>query len=91
MRKSFRNSKLTFLLHPYLQKDGKALMFVNISPLIKDESQSINSLKFASIARSCKLNWFSFFYNLNLIYRKFINLYYNKWLNEAWMRFYRIY
>ena len=43
-------------MHPYLQKGSKAVMFVNVSPALKDESQSINSLKFASTARSCDMN-----------------------------------
>jgi kinesin family protein 5 len=51
----FRSSKLTYFIHPYLQKGSKAVMFVNVSPALKDESQSINSLKFASIARSCDM------------------------------------
>ncbi len=52
---NFRNSKLTYFLEPYLQKGSKAIMFVNISPSVSDESQSINSLKFASTARECRL------------------------------------
>lgn len=52
---NFRNSKLTYFLEPYLQKGSKAVMFVNISPAAADESQTINSLKFASIARECRL------------------------------------
>ena len=42
-------------MEPYLQKGSKAIMFVNISPAASDESQSINSLKFASTARECRV------------------------------------
>ena len=41
----YRNSKLTFLLQPALQK-GRAVMFLNLSPGEADMPESICSLRF---------------------------------------------
>jgi kinesin family protein C1 len=52
----YRDSLLTHYLQNYLGGDSKTLMFVNISPLIANYSESSNSLKFASDVNLCYLN-----------------------------------
>ncbi|MBN3293254.1 KIFC3 protein, partial [Polypterus senegalus] len=51
----FRNSKLTYLLQDSLSGDSKTLMMVQISPVEKNVSESICSLKFAQRVRSVEL------------------------------------
>lgn len=51
----YRDSILTWILKEYLGGESKTLMFVNISPLMSNFSESSCSLKFASDVNSCYL------------------------------------
>ncbi len=52
----YRDSSLTYYLQENLGGDSKTLMFVNISPLIGNYSETISSLKFAVDVNNCNAN-----------------------------------
>jgi len=52
----YRDSALTYFLQKNLGGDYKAFMFVNISPLISNYSETINSLKLAVDVNNCYAN-----------------------------------
>lgn len=55
MHVPYRNSKLTQLMQGSLGGDGKACLFVNISPLASNLSETVSTLQFGSAAKQVQL------------------------------------
>ena len=55
MHVPYRNSKLTHLLQSSLGGDGKACVFVNVSPASSNLSESVSTLQFGSAAKQVQL------------------------------------
>lgn len=55
MHVPYRNSKLTQLMQSSLGGDGKACMFVNVSPLASNLSETVSTLQFGSAAKQVEL------------------------------------
>jgi len=51
----FRNSKLTYLLQDSLSHGSKVMMFVNVSPVVWNASETVCSLRFAKRCASVQL------------------------------------
>ena len=51
----YRNSKLTYLLQSSLGGDAKAAMFINISPLKRDKTESYSTLQFGKSIRRVEM------------------------------------
>ena len=55
MHVPYRNSKLTQLIQSSLGGDGKACLFVNVSPLASNLSETASTLQFGSAAKQVEL------------------------------------
>ena len=55
MHVPYRNSKLTQLMQSSLGGDGKACLFVNVSPLASNLSETVSTLQFGSAAKQVEL------------------------------------
>ena len=55
MHVPYRNSKLTQLMQSSLGGDGKACLFVNVSPLASNLSETVSTLQFGSAAKQVQL------------------------------------
>jgi len=55
MHVPYRNSKLTQLMQSSLGGDGKVCLFVNVSPLASNLSETLSTLQFGSAAKKVQL------------------------------------
>ena len=53
----YRESKLTHILENYLGANCRALMFANISPTYKNQSENKSTLNFANEVNQCIPNF----------------------------------